>query len=64
MDGGRPDLSARAARERSRVLGQEPAEEGERVYADPAGKAKDREVHARKQFKASSRVKFGAQTKG
>ena len=39
------------------------AEEAERVHADLARKAKDRELHARKQFKVFSAVEMSSQSK-
>ena len=56
MNGGGPNLSAWVAEECKRVLRRDFTEEAERVYADLAGEATDRELDAWKQFKVSSRV--------
>ena len=64
LDGERPVLSACVAAECIRVSGQESTGEEDRAHADLVKTAKEREVHAWKQFEVYSPVQMGSQTKG
>ena len=63
MDGVEPVLSAWVAEECNRVSTRKLTEVEERVHADLARKAKERELEARDQFKVSPFVKMGTQPK-
>ena len=60
---GGPALSARVAEEPNRVLVKELTSAGERAHAALARKAQERELEPWGQFKVSSPVKLGAQSK-
>ena len=63
VNGGGPALSAWVAEECNRVSGQELTEAEERVRADLAQRAKERELEAWGRFKGLPPAKMGAKSK-